>query len=54
MCDFLDYEIKDKLRMKKFMEEEALESFVWPVLPPEILTGCSFELLDMDINSDDY
>lgn len=26
MCDFLDYEIKDRLRMKKFIEEEALEA----------------------------
>jgi hypothetical protein len=25
MCDFLDYEIKDMLQMKKFIEEEALE-----------------------------
>ncbi|HXX97616.1 MAG TPA: hypothetical protein VEL11_10930 [Candidatus Bathyarchaeia archaeon] len=25
MCDFLGYEIKDMLRMKKFIEEEALE-----------------------------
>ena len=25
MCDFLDYEIKDMLRMKKFIEDEALE-----------------------------
>ena len=25
MCNFLGYEIKDKLRMKKFIEEEALE-----------------------------
>jgi hypothetical protein len=25
MCDFLGYEIKDRLRMKKFIEEEALE-----------------------------
>jgi hypothetical protein len=25
MCDFLDYEIKDMLRMKKFIEEEGLE-----------------------------
>ena len=25
MCDFLGYEIKDKLRMKKSIEEEALE-----------------------------
>jgi len=24
MCDFLDYEVKDRLRMKKFFEEEAL------------------------------
>jgi hypothetical protein len=25
MCDFLGYEIKDRLRMKKYIEEEALE-----------------------------
>jgi hypothetical protein len=25
MCDFVGYEIKDRLRMKKFIEEEALE-----------------------------
>jgi hypothetical protein len=25
MCDFLGYEIKDKLRMKKFIEEEEPE-----------------------------
>lgn len=25
MCDFLDYEIKDMLRMKKFIEVEALQ-----------------------------
>jgi hypothetical protein len=25
MCDFLGYEIKDRLRMKKILEEEALE-----------------------------
>ena len=25
MCDFLGYEIKDMLRMKKFIEEDALE-----------------------------
>lgn len=25
MCDFLDYEIKDMLRMKKFIEDEGLE-----------------------------
>ena len=25
MCDFLGYEIEDILRMKKFVEEEALE-----------------------------
>jgi len=25
MCDFLDYEIKDRLRMKKFIEEEEPE-----------------------------
>jgi hypothetical protein len=25
MCDFLDYETKDRLRMKKFIEEETLE-----------------------------
>ncbi|HXX99015.1 MAG TPA: hypothetical protein VEL11_18130 [Candidatus Bathyarchaeia archaeon] len=25
MCDFLGYEIKDRLRMRKFIEEEALE-----------------------------
>jgi hypothetical protein len=25
MCDFLGYEIKDRLRMKKIREEEALE-----------------------------
>jgi hypothetical protein len=25
MCDFLGYEIKDRLRMKKFIEEEVLE-----------------------------
>jgi hypothetical protein len=26
MCDFLGYEIKDRLRMKKILEEEALEA----------------------------
>lgn len=25
MCDFIGYEIKDRLRMKKIIEEEALE-----------------------------
>ena len=25
MCDFLDYKIKDMIRMKNFIEEEALE-----------------------------
>jgi hypothetical protein len=25
MCDFLGYEIKDMLRMKKFIEEDVLE-----------------------------
>jgi len=25
MCDFLDIEIKDRLRMKKFIEEEESE-----------------------------
>lgn len=25
MCDFIGYEIKDRLRMKKILEEEALE-----------------------------
>ncbi|MGA9150105.1 MAG: hypothetical protein WBZ36_05985 [Candidatus Nitrosopolaris sp.] len=25
MCDFLGYEVKDRLRMKKYIEEEALE-----------------------------
>ena len=25
MCDFLGYEIKERLRMKQFIEEEALE-----------------------------
>jgi len=25
MCDILGYEIKDRLRMKKILEEEALE-----------------------------
>jgi hypothetical protein len=25
MCDFIGYEVKDKLRMKKIIEEEALE-----------------------------
>ena len=25
MCDFLDYEIQEMLRMKKFIEDEALE-----------------------------
>ena len=25
MCDFISYEIKDRLRMKKTLEEEALE-----------------------------
>jgi hypothetical protein len=25
MCDFIGHEIKDRLRMKKILEEEALE-----------------------------
>jgi hypothetical protein len=25
MCDFIGYEVKDRLRMKKIIEEEALE-----------------------------
>jgi hypothetical protein len=25
MCDFIGYEIKDRLRMKKIIEDEALE-----------------------------